>query len=264
MSALSKAYRIRPGDRFRLEAISTSHHPFCKDKDESKKDIPVILERLSRLQNLLYANKTRSLLVILQGMDTSGKDGTIRHVMSGVSPQGCQVASFKEPTPEELAHDFLWRVHAKIPPKGFIGIFNRSHYEDVLVTRVHHLISDDVARKRLKNIQHFEKLLTVTGTVILKFFLHISKEEQRRRLQARIEDPHKRWKLSPTDLTDRKKWKEFQKVYEQAIMATSTDAAPWFIIPADHKWYRNWVVGHLVGPGAGSDGFENAQTGSAN
>ena len=166
--------------------------------------------------------------------------------MSGVNPQSCQVTSFKVPTAEENAHDFLWRVHQKTPPLGFIGIFNRSHYEDVLVTRVHHMISKSVAQQRMKEINHFEKLLAANGTTILKFYLHISKEEQRERLQERIDHPQKRWKFNVQDLAERKKWKAYQRAYEAMIHATSTDYAPWYVVPSDHKWYRNWVVGRVI------------------
>jgi PPK2 family polyphosphate:nucleotide phosphotransferase len=170
-----KAYRIRPGTRFQLKHIDPDDRHLCEDKEEGKKQTDKILKELDQLQEKLYANRTRALLIILQGTDTSGKDGTIRHVMSGVNPQSCQVTSFKIPTPEESAHDFLWRIHQKVPPLGDIGIFNRSHYEDVLVTRVHKLISDKTAERRMKEINHFEKLLVSNGTTILKFFLHISK-----------------------------------------------------------------------------------------
>jgi PPK2 family polyphosphate:nucleotide phosphotransferase len=204
-------------------------------------------QKLDGLQERLYAEGRRSVLVVLQGIDTSGKDGTIRHVMSGVNPQGCVVTSFKAPTPLEASHDFLWRVHAACPPRGYIGIFNRSHYEDVLVTRVHGTITDREAQRRLEEIREFEQLLTEQGTRILKFFLHVSREEQRERLLARLDDPAKRWKFSPQDLRERGYWKAYQSAFEKALAATSTDAAPWYVVPADHKWYRDLVVaGHLV------------------
>ncbi len=241
-----KEYHVNPGSHFRLKHVDPSDSHLCKDKEDGKKQTEKILSDLADLQEKLYSNRSRALLIVLQGMDTAGKDGTIRHVMSGVNPQSCQVASFKVPTPEELAHDFLWRIHQKVPSLGTIGIFNRSHYEDVLVTRVHGQISSNVADKRMKEINHFEKLLSSSGTTILKFFLHISKDEQRERLQARIDNPSKRWKFNLNDLVERKKWESYQKVYEDMISKTSTDAAPWHVVPSNHKWYRNWVVGRIV------------------
>jgi PPK2 family polyphosphate:nucleotide phosphotransferase len=237
---------VSPHSALDLKHLATDDHRFCVDKETGKKQGPQFLARMDQLQNLLYANKTRSLLIILQGMDASGKDGAIRHLMSGINPQSCQVAAFKAPTEDELAHDFLWRVHQKAPPKGYIGIFNRSHYEDVLVPRVHHMISGDVVRRRFKDINHFEKLLTTSGTAILKFFLHISKDEQRKRLEERIENPQKRWKLAASDLADRKNWKAYQQAHEEAMMATNTPEAPWYVIPSDHKWYRNWVLAQII------------------
>jgi len=197
---------------------------------------------LDALQERLYAEGTRAVLIVLQAMDTGGKDGTIRHVMSGVNPQGCIVTSFKTPTPMEKAHDFLWRVHAACPPHGYIGIMNRSHYEDVLITRVRGWITDKEAKQRLQQIRDFEEMLTGNGTRILKFFLHISKDEQKERLLARLDNPDKRWKFREQDLEDRARWKAYRKAYEDAISATSTKDAPWFVVPANHKWYRNLVV----------------------
>ncbi len=221
-------------------------------KTRAKHHTRQLITQLADLQESLYANGTRALLVVLQGMDTSGKDGTIRHVMSGVNPQGCKVVSFKEPTPDELHHDFLWRVHQHVPAKGEIGIFNRSHYEDVLVTRVHGEISDAVARRRFTRINEFERLLTDNGTAILKFFLHISKREQKQRLEARIEDPGKRWKFNAGDLDERRLWPDYRKAFEQMLPATSTTHAPWYVVPANHKWYRNMVVAErIVGTLAG-------------
>jgi PPK2 family polyphosphate:nucleotide phosphotransferase len=185
-------------------------------------------------------------LIILQGMDTSGKDGTVKHVMSGLNPLGCHAVSFKAPTTKERAHDFLWRVHQEVPAKGYIGIFNRSHYEDVLVPRVHDQISDKEAERRFREIRDFERTLNDSGTTILKFFLHISKEEQRERLEARVKDPEKRWKFTLNDLAERKHWAKYQKMYEEAISATSTEDAPWHIVPANRKWYRNLVVADIV------------------
>ena len=219
--------------------------PF-KDKEEAKPETQKLLAHLDDLQYRLYAEGKRALLLIFQGMDTSGKDGTIRHVMSGVSPQSCRATSFKEPTPQERSHDFLWRIHRAAPPAGWIGIFNRSHYEDVLVTRVHGQISDEEARRRFHRINEFEKLLVKSGTTILKFYLGISKNEQKKRLEERLNDPKKRWKLSLADIAERKYWHRYQNYYAEAIRATSTKHAPWYLIPANHKWYRNHLVAHTI------------------
>jgi PPK2 family polyphosphate:nucleotide phosphotransferase len=186
------------------------------------------------------------MLIVLQGIDTSGKDGTIRHVLSHVNPQGCEVHSFKAPTPEELAHDFLWRIHRVTPGKGTMGIFNRSQYEDVLVVRVHDLVPESIWSLRYKEINHFEKLLVNSGTIILKFFLHISFDEQANRLQAREKDKDKTWKLSASDWSERKYWDAYQKAYEDVLSKCSTDEAPWYIVPANHKWYRNLAIAHTL------------------
>ncbi|HMZ56102.1 MAG TPA: polyphosphate kinase 2 family protein, partial [Nitrospira sp.] len=186
------------------------------------------------------------LLIILQGMDTSGKDGTIKHVMSGVNPQGCRVASFKAPSEKELEQDFLWRIHQEVPPKGYIGIFNRSQYEDVLITRVHGLVSKKVVTQRFNQINEFEELLVENGTAIIKLFLHISKDEQKERLTERIRDPEKRWKFSEGDVEERKMWDDYMTAFEDVMAATSTERAPWYIVPANRKWYRNLVVAELV------------------
>jgi len=241
-----KEYRIKPGSRFRLKDCNPDDRRLCPDKDKAKEETAKLLKRLDRLQERLYAESRRSLLIVLQGMDTAGKDGVIRHVMSGVNPQGCQVASFKVPSREEQAHDFLWRVHPKVPARGYIGIFNRSHYEDVLVTRVHGQVKGREEERRYKEINQFERMLTMNRTTIIKFFLHISKDEQKERLMDRARDPQKHWKLSLSDLSERKYWKEYQKVYEEAIAGTATDYAPWYVVPADHKWYRNWVTASVI------------------
>jgi PPK2 family polyphosphate:nucleotide phosphotransferase len=241
-----KECRVKPGAKVRLKHWDPDDHSDFHDKEEARAPTEKLLARLDALQERLYAEGKQSLLMVLQGMDTAGKDGVIRHVMSGVSPQGCQVASFKVPSREESMHDFLWRVHQKAPPRGCIGIFNRSHYEDVLITRVHAQISRHVAHTRYKEINAFEKLLAASGTTIVKFFLHISKDEQRQRLQERVGDPQKRWKLSLADIAERGKWKDYQRAYEEAIAATSTEHAPWYIIPSNHKWYRNWAVARIL------------------
>jgi PPK2 family polyphosphate:nucleotide phosphotransferase len=237
-----KQYRVKPDQRVNLHDHDPRDTGDFKSEEEAGDRTEQLKQKLEALQERLYADRSRAVLVVLQGMDTSGKDGTIRHIMSGVTPQGCIVTSFKSPTPVEKAHDFLWRAHVACPPHGFMGIFNRSHYEDVLVTRVHGWIADKEVRRRLAQIQEFERMLASHGTRILKFFLHLSKEEQKKRLLARLSDPHKRWKFDPQDLKERRSWKAYQKAYEEALAATSTDEAPWFVVPADHKWYRNLVV----------------------
>jgi PPK2 family polyphosphate:nucleotide phosphotransferase len=245
-----KSYQIKPGSKVNLTKADPDHAgEFRGDpagKSNAEQTMASLLEDLRGLQVRLYAGASRALLIILQAMDTGGKDGTIKHVMSGVNPLGCSVSSFKVPTPLESAHDFLWRVHKEVPPKGYIGIFNRSHYEDVLVTRVHGLVSDDLAAQRFKQINNFERLLFESGTTILKFFLHISKEEQRARLEARIRDPDKRWKFHPSDLEERRLWSKYHAMYEEAIEATSTTHALWYVVPANRKWYRNLVVAKTV------------------
>ncbi len=245
-----KAYRIEPGCRLALKRFDPDDTGAYKKNEDGKAKAKAaadeLIATLDQLQERLYANGTRSLLIVLQGMDTSGKDSTIRSVMSGVNPQGCKVVSFKTPSAEELSHDFLWRVHQKAPEKGQIGIFNRSHYEDVLITRVHGWVSDKVAKRRFNQIKEFEELLAENGTAILKFFLHISKDEQKARLEARIHDPEKRWKWNSGDLEERKLWDKYMTAFEEVIAATSTDHAPWYIVPANRKWYRNLVVAELV------------------
>jgi PPK2 family polyphosphate:nucleotide phosphotransferase len=197
---------------------------------------------LAAVQELLYGAANQAVLIVLQGMDTSGKDGTISHVMSPINPQGCIVTSFKQPTPQELAHDFLWRVHPHAPGKGMMAIFNRSHYEDVLVVRVHDLVPKEVWRERYELINNFERLLAESGTIVLKFFLHISKNEQEERLLAREGEKNKAWKLSVTDWQERTYWDAYQEAYEDALSRCSTDYAPWYIVPANRKWYRNLVI----------------------
>ena len=245
-----KAYRIEPGCRLALKRFDPDDTGAYKKNEDGKAKAKAaadeLIATLDQLQERLYANGSRALLIVLQGMDTSGKDGTIKHVMSGVNPQGCKVVTFKTPSAEELSHDFLWRVHQKAPAKGQIGIFNRSHYEDVLITRVHGWVSDKVVTRRFNQIKEFEELLAENGTAILKFFLHISKDEQKARLEARIHDPEKRWKWNSGDLEERKLWGEYMTAFEEVIAATSTEQAPWYIVPANRKWYRNLVVAELV------------------
>jgi PPK2 family polyphosphate:nucleotide phosphotransferase len=197
---------------------------------------------LERLQGLLYAEHKHKILIVLQGLDTAGKDGTIRSVFSGINPQGVHIASFKVPTAAELDHDFLWRIHSQVPGRGELVIFNRSHYEDVLVVRVHNLVPEAVWRQRYDEINNFEKMLAEEGTTILKFYLNISKDEQKQRLQDRLDDPKKNWKFNPGDLKERELWDQYINAYEDAINETSTKWAPWYVVPANHNWYRNLCV----------------------
>lgn len=216
------------------------------DKAKAKAERQRLGKRLAELQERLYADGRYGLLVVLQGMDAAGKDGCVRHVFSGVNPQGIRVHSFKQPTPREAAEDFLWRVHQAVPPRGYIGVFNRSHYEDVLVARVHALIPERTWRQRYRQINDFERLLAESGIHVLKFFLHISRQEQHARFERRLRDPRKHWKFSPSDLLERAHWDAYQEAYADALEACSTKWAPWTVVPADHKWYRNLVVARVV------------------
>ncbi len=219
---------------------------FDGKKEEAEQRLAGLRQELDGLQELFYADHRHALLMVLQGMDTAGKDGTIRHVFDGVNPQGVHVASFKVPTPAELDHDFLWRIHAKTPAKGHITIFNRSHYEDVLAVRVHNLVPQEEWEERFRAISEFERELVHEGTTILKFFLHIDKEEQKARLQARLDDPSKHWKFSEADLHERQYWPQYQVAYEDLISRTSSSWAPWYVIPSNHKWFRNWAVSKVL------------------
>lgn len=239
---MKQPIQIPSGERIRLEDFDPAYTGKNADKGDAKEDTEKNIARLAELQEVLYAEGKHALLIILQAMDAGGKDGTIEHVMSGVNPQGCRVTSFKVPTPEELSHDFLWRIHHHVPPRGYIGIFNRSHYEDVLVVRVHKLVPEKIWRERYAHINNFEKLLADNGVTILKFFLHISKDEQRERLQERLEDKSKNWKFNPGDLKERDRWNDYVAAYEDAINECNTAWAPWHIVPANKKWYRNLVI----------------------
>ncbi len=211
-----------------------------------KASLEKTLQKIDRLQYVLYAQRKRAVLVVLQGLDAAGKDGTIRHVMSGVNPQGCAVTSFKVPSPEEAAHDFLWRVHKAVPGFGDIGIFNRSHYEDVLIVRVHNLVPKEVWSRRYDEINRFEEILHENNVKILKFYLHISKDEQKKRLLERLDDPNKRWKISQADFNERLFWDAYQKAYEDVLTKCTTQEAPWYIIPADKKWFRNLAISYVI------------------
>ncbi len=237
---------VKPGAEFRMKQVDPSATPGMKSRAKSEAELGQMTQRMAELQNTLYAEGKHALLVVLQAMDTGGKDGTIRHVFGPLNPQGVRVSSFKAPSPTELAHDFLWRIHTKVPRKGMIGIFNRSHYEDVLVVRVHDLAPRKVVAKRYAQINAFEKHLTDNGVTILKFCLHISKDEQKERLQSRLDRPDKHWKFSVGDLAERKLWNRYQRAYEKAISECSTSWAPWHVIPSDRKWYRNYAVARTV------------------
>jgi PPK2 family polyphosphate:nucleotide phosphotransferase len=240
---LAKRLIVKPGERARLKKRDPEE-TFGLEKDESRLERK--LARLREYQHLLYADRRRALLIVLQALDAGGKDGTIRHVMSGVNPQGCLVSSFKKPTPEELEHDFLWRIHKQVPGRGTIGIFNRSHYEDVLVVRVHDLVPKAVWAERYDHINRFEEMLFEHGVAILKFFLHISKDEQLKRFEERLQDPTKNWKLSEPDFQERQHWDEYVEAYEEALTRCSHKYAPWYIIPANNKWFRNYAISTIV------------------
>src|SRR5438874_601592 len=239
-------WKIDDGSKVELKDYDPNYTDEQSDRAAAQTELQRLSDELSDLQELMAAAQHHSMLVILQGMDTSGKDGTIRHVLSHVNPQGCYVVSFKVPTAEELAHDFLWRVHKVTPAKGVMGVFNRSHYEDVLIARVHNLVPEKVWSERYAEINHFEHVLASSSVIILKFFLYISKDEQERRLLAREQDLDKAWKISAADWIERKYWDDYQQAYEDALSKCSTDEAPWYIVPANHKWYRNLAVAHTI------------------
>lgn len=240
------SFIVKPNQKVDLSRIDPAQTRGFKNKAEATRRLEKNIDRLVEIQSLLYAEHKRALLIVLQALDGGGKDGTIRHVMAGVNPLGCKVTAFKIPSEEELAHDFLWRVHKAVPGKGEIGIFNRSHYEDVLVVRVHKLVEKSVWSRRYHQINLFEQILSENDVHILKFFLHISKDEQKKRLDERRVNPRKFWKFNPADLTERKHWDEYMKAYEEALSRCSTAHAPWFIVPADRKWFRNLVVSQII------------------
>ncbi|MBS1798319.1 MAG: polyphosphate kinase 2 family protein [Acidobacteria bacterium] len=243
---LKSPYLVKPHTKVKLSRIPAGETGGFKSHTAAEELLVEHRNRLIALQDVFHASQKKAMLIVLQGMDTAGKDGAISHIFSGVNPQGCDVAAFKPPTPLEQQHDFLWRVHAQVPPRGMIQIFNRSHYEDVLVPCVHKLLPPKTIKSRLDNIRGFESMLAGNDVVILKFFLHISRGEQTARLQSRIDTPDKHWKLSESDFRERKFWGEYQKAYEDLLSATSTKHAPWFIIPSDHKWYRNVVISQIL------------------
>jgi PPK2 family polyphosphate:nucleotide phosphotransferase len=239
-------YLVKPHAHVKLSKLVTDDTGGYKSEESAAPVLVKHRSQLDLLQDVLYASKKVSILIVLQGMDTAGKDGTIRHIFSGINPQGCDVTSFKVPTPLEAGHDVLWRVHNAVPPRGMIGIFNRSHYEDVLSPRVHKLISAKEMQRRLDDINHFESMLVDNNVVILKFYLHISRTEQTARLKARLDTPDKHWKLSEADFHERTYWPDYTDAYNRILSTTSHRHAPWFVIPADHKWYRNVAISDIL------------------
>lgn len=241
-----KKFRVEPHSRVRLADFDPRFTGGHSKKDAALAGIEKLRQQLDELQFRLYSDQRRSLLICLQAPDAGGKDGVVRHVIGSMNPQGCRVVPFKQPTPEELAHDFLWRIEQQVPRRGEVVIFNRSHYEDVLVVRVHDLVAKKVWSKRYEQINDFEERLAASGTVILKFFLHISKEEQLRRFKQRLDDPARRWKISEADYAEREYWDEYKAAYEDVFSKCSTDHAPWFVIPSDHKWFRDLAISHIL------------------
>ena len=239
-------FAVEPGAKVRLSKIDASYTGKHETHEKVLPEIRKHVERIDKLQYLLYADGNQSLLVVLQALDAAGKDGTIRHVFSGMNPQGTFVFGFKQPSKEEAAHDFLWRAHLRAPGKGEVVVFNRSHYEDVLVVRVHKLVPHSVWSKRYDLINDFEKMLSQNGTTILKFFLHISPEEQLSRFKQRLDDPSRHWKISESDYSERELWPQYVEAYEDAMALTSTKRAPWYIIPSNHKWFRNLAVSQII------------------
>jgi len=242
----AKKFKVESKGKVKLDQIDASYKGEHEDKDSAQAELEETTQRLRDLQCLLYAENKRSLLIILQGMDAAGKDGTVSHVLTAMNPQGCRVYGFKKPSPEELAHDYLWRIHQATPRNGSVSVFNRSHYEDVLVVRVHNLVPKEVWSKRFDEINAFERLLFDNGTNILKFYLHIDKEEQLARFKQRLDDPNRNWKISESDYTEREYWPDYQKAYEDAISKCGTEYAPWYIIPSNHKWFRNLAVSRIL------------------
>ncbi|MEZ6042207.1 MAG: polyphosphate kinase 2 family protein [Planctomycetaceae bacterium] len=239
-------HRIRPGQKVDLKKTETDGKDVCDDRETCEQEFEVLREEFVELQERLYAESRQKLLIVFQAMDAGGKDGTIRAVTRGVNPQGVVVTSFKKPTDEELSRDFLWRVHKAVPSRGHIGIFNRSHYEDVLVVRVHDIVPESVWEPRYEIINQFEKHLNDTGTRVIKFFLHIAKKEQKQRFQERLDDPGKNWKFDREDLAKRAHWDDYRKAFEDMLEKCSTEKSPWYVIPADQNWYRNWAVTKII------------------
>jgi PPK2 family polyphosphate:nucleotide phosphotransferase len=244
---LTKRLAVKPGSEVDLGAIDPAFHGKWKSEEDAKPELDRNLSRITALQRKLYADRRHGLLVVLQGIDSAGKDGTCWHVISAMDPEGVHVQSFKQPTAEERDHDFLWRVHPHAPARGRVAVFNRSHYEDVLVARVHKLVAKDVWKPRYDFINEWEKLLTAeNNTTILKFFLYISNDEQLARFKQRLDDPERQWKISDSDYAERDLWDEYIRAFEAALSRCSTKHAPWFVIPANHKWFRNFAVSQII------------------
>ena len=240
-------FLVKPKVKIKLRSYDPSYRGKYESDEIAKPEIEKYLAKIDSLQYLMYAENKNSMLIVLQGLDAAGKDGVIRHILTGLNPQGCTVKGFKEPTTEEASHDFLWRIHPHAPLRGSVAIFNRSHYEDVLITQVHKTISRKECSKRYHSINDFEKLLVEEGkTTVLKFFLHISKSEQLARFKQRLDDPARRWKISEGDYKEREYWDRYTKAYEDLLHKTSTEHAPWYIIPSDHKWFRNLAISQIV------------------
>jgi PPK2 family polyphosphate:nucleotide phosphotransferase len=241
-------YWVRPGEKLDLEKVDAGEKALFKGKDKTDilPQFDELQDQLQELQKKLYAQNKHRILVVMQAMDTGGKDGCIKHVFSRIDPQGIHVRSFKKPSEEELSYDYLWRVHSKVPHKGELVIFNRSHYEDIIAVRVKKIFPDEVWKRRQRHVIEFERMLAEEGTTIVKIFLHISKAEQKRRLEARLADPAKHWKVNPDDLVDRAHWDDFMTAYEEVMAKTSTEFAPWYVVPADRKWYRNLCVARIM------------------
>ncbi len=248
VSGALERYWVKPGSKVDFEKLESGEKSlFDGDgKEDVEPQFGILQDQLQDLQKMLYAQNKHRILVVMQAMDTGGKDGCIKHVFSHIDPQGIHVRSFKKPTEEELSYDFLWRVHSKVPHRGQLVIFNRSHYEDIIAVRVKKLFPDEVWKRRQRHVVDFERMLAEEGTTIVKIFLHISKDEQKRRLESRLENPHKHWKFNPDDLADRARWDDFMEAYQDVIAKTSTEKAPWFIVPADRKWYRNLCVARII------------------
>lgn len=243
---MPETHRIQPGEVVDVATLPTRADSFCRDRQQAEKEFRELRDELRELQNCFYAEGKQKLLIVFQAMDAGGKDSTIRKVFRGVNPQGVRVASFKRPSARDLAHDFLWRIHREVPGTGMIGVFNRSHYEDVLVVRVDNIVPEQVWRPRYELINQFEQLLTLTGTRVLKFFLHISKAEQKERFERRLHEKESHWKFDIGDLRKREQWEDYMQAYQDMLAMCTTNSAPWYVIPADQKWYRNLAVSRVI------------------
>jgi PPK2 family polyphosphate:nucleotide phosphotransferase len=247
MSNYLKKLVVKPGSKVRLKDFDPGYHGKHESHQSALPEIQQCLQKIGQLQYLMYAERKHSLLIVLQGLDGAGKDGVVRHVLTGMNPSGCVESNFKQPTADELAHDFLWRVHPRVPAKGSVAIFNRSHYEDVLVVRVHKLVPEEVWSERYDHINNFEKLIvTENNTTVLKFFLYISKEEQLSRFEKRLDNPARQWKISESDYKERDYWKDYIEAFEDVLSKTSTEHSPWYIIPSNHKWFRDLSISQII------------------